>query len=250
MRKEIKQIEDNILKLNELRETLEEEAKRWLNERNRLSEQSKKLKEEVGELKKERNTLNQEVQRLKQKREELRKKVLENRDKGHAILNSLTNSKLQIPHNVLDLKAERDRLEWIMQTNPLSREKEQQLMEQIKNMETKRVRYNRVNDLKNEIIKRRTEIDSLKLQMESSYEEQAELSRKSDTCHNEMLQLYSKAEEFRKGSDQAHKNYKECLARSRKKESINYALEKFKKGKKVTLEEFKIIFENGKFLED
>ena len=285
LRKEIKQIEDNISSINESKETLKEEAKKFLDERNNLAKQSKNMKDEVSDLKNNRNALNQEVRKLKLKREKLRKKESENRDRVHPILNSLTKSKLKIPRNVLGLKAERDKLEWIMQTNPLSRKKEQQLIEQIRNVEKKLVEYDRVNDLEDEISKRRAEIKSLRLQMDSSYEKQVEMSRKSDAYHNEMLQLYSKAEGLRKESDHAHDKYNECLEKlfqirkeyiqqigrvkelrnklyeiskiksmetneARKKKTVNYALEKFKKEKKVTLEELKILFKNGKLPKD
>ena len=275
--KEIAQIEDNISQLTESKRTLEKETKKWLTERNRLNDLFQNLKQEIAVLKDKRDKINQEVLELKEKREELKKILYENRDVVDKIFDSLKELKIKIPHGAHRLTKERDEIDWKIQTNSLSIQKEKELLERIKEIETNLVEFDHSNKLKQELHERKKEIESLKNQMDPIRNQQMELSKESDVVQDEMTKLYDRAKKFREESNEAHKKYEEGskqLAQIRaeyitqikkikelrkkcqdlteseslkkmesyKKKSEREALEKFKKDKKITLEEFKMIF--------
>ncbi|MFW9853367.1 MAG: coiled-coil protein [Candidatus Thorarchaeota archaeon] len=275
--KEIAQIEDNISQLTESKRTLEKETKKWLTERNRLNDLFQNLKQEIAVLKEKRDKINQEVLELKEKREELKKILYENRDVVDKIFNSLKELKIKIPHGVHRLTKERDEIDWKIQTNSLSIQKENELLERIKEIETNLVEFDHSNKLKQDLHERKKEIESLKNQMDPLRNQQMELSKESDAIQDEITKLYDRAKKFREESNEAHKKYEECLKQlaqiraeyitqikkikelrkkrqdlteseslkkmeSYKKKSEREALEKFKKDKKITLEEFKMIF--------
>jgi uncharacterized coiled-coil DUF342 family protein len=275
--KEITQIEDNISQLIESKGTLEKNTKKWLTERNRLNDLFQKLKQEIALLKEKRDKINQKVQGLKEKREELKKILFENRDIIDKIFNLLRELKIKIPHGAHRLTKERDEIDWKIQTTSLSIQKEKELLERIKEIETILVEFDHSNKLKQELHERKKEIESLKNQMDHLRNQQMELSNESDTIQDEITKLYDKAKKFREESNEAHKKYEEGLKQltqiraeyvmqikkvkelrkkhqdltesesikkmeSYKKKSESEALEKFKKDKKITLEEFKMIF--------
>jgi len=277
LNEEIEQIEHNISQLIKSKETLEKDTKKWLTERNRLNDLFQKLKQEIAILKEKRDKINQEVLGLKEKREELKKILVENRDVVDKIFNSLRELKIKIPHGALRLTKERDEIDWKIQTNSLSIQKEKELLERIKKIETNLVEFDHSNKLKQELHERKKEIESLKNQMAPLRNQQMELSKESDTIHNEITKLYDNAKKFREESNEAHKKYEEGLKQltqiraeyilqikkvkelrkkhqdlteseslkkieNYKKKSVSETLEKFKKDKKITLEEFKMIF--------
>lgn len=275
--KEIAQIEHNISQLIESRTTLEKDTKKRLSERNRLNDLFQKLKQEIAALKEKRDKINQEVLGLKEKREELKKILFENRDVVDKIFSSLRELKIKIPHGAHRLTKERDEIDWKIQTNSLSIQKEKELLERIKEIEINLVAFDHSNKLKQELNERKKEIESLKNQMDPLRNQQMELSKENDTIQDEITRLYDKAKKFREESNEAHKKYEEGFKQlvqiraeymmqikkvkelrkkhqdltesksikkmeSYKKKSESEALEKFKKDKKITLEEFKMIF--------
>jgi chromosome segregation protein len=275
--KEIAQIEGNISQLIESKETIEKDTKKWLTERNRLNDLFQNLKKEIAVLKEERNKINQEVLGLKKKREELKKILLENRDVVNNIFNSLRELKIKIPHGAHRLTKERDEIDWKIQTSSLSTQKENELLKRIKEIEINLVAFDHSNKLKQELNERKKEIESLKNQMDPLRNQQMELSKESDTIQDEITKLYDRAKKFREESNEVHKKYEEGLKQlvqiraeyimqikkvkelrkkhqdlteseslkkieSYKKKSESEALEKYKKDKKITLEEFKMIF--------
>ena len=81
----------------------------------------------------------------------LKKELLSQRNEMQKKITSLGKLKKKIPTNFDSLKKEQEKLEWTIQTNPLSKQKEQKLIERINEIEYKLVDYIRMKDLKNEI---------------------------------------------------------------------------------------------------
>ncbi len=279
LKKEIEEIENSISYLENYKENLKKEAQIHLNNRENSNCRFKKIKSEATEYRNKRDLLNQEVQDLKLKREDLKKELLSKREEIQKKLISYNELKKKIPNNFKSLKIKQEELEWIIQTNPLSKQEEQKLIERINEIEHKLVDYIRMKDLKNNISQDREDIKLLKNQIKSFYEDQTGLSKKSDIYHEEFLKIYKKAEKFRKESFNSHESYKECqdklfqirieikhkIIRVKglrkklyeilklkqagkdndfKKKTLDGALKKFKKDRKVTLEEFKLVLEN------
>lgn len=285
LKKEIEEIESNISQLENSKDDYNKEAQIHLKRRERTNDHFKKIKVEATDFRDKRDLLNQEVHDLKLKREDLKKELLSRRNEIQKKITSLDKLKKNIPTNFNSLKKEQEKLEWTIQTNPLSKQKEQKLIERINEIEYKLVDYIRMKDLKNEISKGREDLKSLQYQMKSLYEEQAKLSKKSDIYHEELLKLQSKANKFREESSNAHESYikyqdklfqirneirkktikvKELRKRlyevlklvqvgkddDFKKKSLDGAIKKFKKDRKLTLEEFKLVLENRESSKD
>lgn len=285
LRKEIEEIENSIFQLENSKENFKKEAQIHLKKRESANDHFKKINAEATDYRNKRDLLNQEVHDLKFKRENSKKELLSKRNEIQKKLISLNKLKKNIPNNFNSLKKEQGKLEWTIQTNPLSKQKEQKLIERINEIEHKLVDYIQMKDLKNEISHEREDIKLLQNQMNSFYEEQAKLSEKSDICHEELLKIYSKAKKFRKESSNAHESYikyQDKLFQIRneikhevikvkelrkklyeilkltqvekdddfQKKSLDGALKKFKKDRKVTLEEFKLVLENKESQKD
>jgi uncharacterized coiled-coil DUF342 family protein len=269
-------------KLKSERDVLNQEAQRWAGKRDQLHEEIRKVRQEAQSFREKRDELNKEVQLLKAINDERRK---QRQDK----IEQLKEDRLKVREKLADkpsrsfrsLKDELDKIEWKIQTEPLSIEEERRLVSRVKSLETQLEVYRRVEAIRTRINKTEEEMNALRHDLLVDREKIQELAQKSQFFHEKMIVQLEKAKELKTKADKMHAKYMEykekagahhanCLdvlaqikafrAEIRKKEEAERieqeanlrsqlekrALEKLRNGKKLTFEEFQILAEQGK----
>ena len=272
--KEIAELHQRLSQIREEYDKLNSEAKECARKRNSLHKQIRKLRAKAHEFQQKRDTLNKRVQELKTLRDEANKK---RREKHAQILESrkeiqvLTEEKPSRRMN--DLQTEIEKLEWRIQTTPLTLKEEETLIDQIRSLENQLLIHKKLQKLKNNLAEYRTEEEEFESQAKNCHTQLLELAEQSQQLHKEMLETLNEATPLHDEADKAHKRLLEAKRKAERlhqqidiireeihrieeknkarheldlrKELEERALEKLKRGEKLTLDEFKALAEKG-----
>ena len=270
----------NVLKAE--RDDLNKKAQTWAERRNRIHEEIRKIRLLIRNLKQRRDSLNKEVKHLKA----LRKVELERRDEILEEIRELRKERNRIaagkpPRSQSYLENQIKRIEWKIQTEPLPLDAERKLIDQIKILEAQLEVYRRIGSINNKIAELRKEADKLKAEALNYRSRILEISAESQEFHAKMLKRIEEAKELKAKADEMHQRYaenkekvkainleikktlgeirsiRELLKSEEEKErrrresdlqrqTEEKALEKLKRGEKLTFDEFKILLEKGK----
>jgi len=270
----------NVLKAE--RDDLNKKAQTWAERRNRIHEEIRKIRLLIRDLKQRRDSLNKEVKHLKA----LRKVELERRDEILEEIRELRKERNRIaagkpPRSQSYLENQIKRIEWKIQTEPLPLDAERKLIDQIKILEAQLEVYRRIGSINNKIAELRKEADKLKAEALNYRSRILEISAESQEFHLKMLKRIEEAKELKAKADEMHQRYaenkekvkainleikktlgeirsiRELLKFEEEKErrrresdlqrqTEEKALEKLKRGEKLTFDEFKILLEKGK----
>jgi len=281
LKQRIQDLDRKLTILKEERDKLNSGAQKWAEKRNSIHEQIKSLRVEVDALKEKRDAINEKVQELKSLREKTKEKLRET----HAqILKLKENIKSLMgkepPRNMRNIQREIEGLEWKIQTTPLTVKEEKPLIDQVRHLESQLLIQKQIKKSKEKLMELRTEKKALETEAKTYHEKLSELAQQSQKIHEEMLKTLNKARSLKVEADSAHQKYveikkqaqnlhekcvellgqiktfrqeireeeeKEQAKRQRKlrKELKERALEKLKRGEKLTWEEFKILAEKG-----
>ena len=270
----------NVLKAE--RDDLNKKAQTWAERRNRIHEEIRRIRLLIRNLKQRRDSLNKEVKHLKA----LRKVELERRDEILEEIRELRKERNRIaagkpPRSQSYLENQIKRIEWKIQTEPLPLDAERKLIDQIKILEAQLEVYRRIGSINNKIAELRKEADKLKAEALNYRSRILEISAESQEFHAKMLKRIEEAKELKAKADEMHQRYagnkekvkainleikktlgeirsiRELLKSEEEKErrrresdlqrqTEEKALEKLKRGEKLTFDEFKILLEKGK----
>ena len=272
--KEIAELHQRLAQIREEHDKLNSEAKEWAGKRNSLHKQIRKLRDKAHEFKQKRDTLNKRVQELKTLRDEANKKL---REKHAQILESRkeikTLTEKRPSRHMNDLQTEIEKLEWRIQTTPLPLKEEEMLIDQIRSLENQLLTHKKLQKLKNNLAEYRTEKEESESQAKNCHTQLLELAEQSQQLHKEMLETLNEATPLHDQADKAHKSFLEAKQKAERlhqqigiigeeihgieeknkarheldlrKELEERALEKLKRGEKLTLDEFKALAEKG-----
>lgn len=279
-----KKIEELSLELTSIktkRDRSNSEASSWAKKRNSVHEQVRELRTEANSFKERRDALNQKVKELKNlreqakaKRKEKRNQILKLREKRKILLEKKPS------RNLRAIQKEIQSLEWRIQTTSLPVKQEEELISEVKRLEIQRTILTQLQELKNTLIELQTEEKALATEAKSHHEKLSELAEQSQKLHEQRLEILSQIRKLKAEADNAHQKYvensrkadglhqiyiellqkindlkqkqrrveeekqakrqKQLLEEARKK-----ALEKMKRGEKLTWEEFKLLAEQG-----
>ncbi|MEM3134385.1 MAG: hypothetical protein QW502_01500, partial [Candidatus Bathyarchaeia archaeon] len=179
------------------------------------------------------------------------------------------------------LKKEIAELDWRIQTTPLSLDEEKRIIERIRTLESQLSFYLKLNSMRDEISAIEKRLETLREEISSCKNRIAETIAKSQDFHDKMVERLKEVDRLRAEADELHKKYLEKRGkvdelRLKYRESLNQisairkiireeeerkkaefisalkekigkeALEKLKRGEKISFEEFKILAEQGK----
>ena len=218
-----------------------------------ILEKNKKFLVEIRELKTERNALNQRVSDINNDISELKKDIdgISSKD-GSSEDDSRNNA-------ITDLKKKIEKLEWTIQTKPVSIKQEDKMQDQlsqlVKSLGQIKEKTKIIRKLKRIKIKK----NELKQQADEKHNELLEESNKSEKLYNGLLELKNQRKEeeekakplleelnqLKKTADSAHQKYIEYVEVLKKEEkSIRKEIEKEEKEEKE--EETKKIYDSFK----
>jgi uncharacterized coiled-coil DUF342 family protein len=277
----IEALTQKLSELRSLRDQADAEAPEWADKRDKSNEQSGNFRTEIRGLRSKRDSLNEEVkdlklqrglfkERIRQKIEEIKKLKQERRQ--------LTSQKPPRSHE--SLQREVEGIDWKIQTTSPNMQEERELVEQVRQLETRLNVYRKLESLSQKIRALQAEIADLEMRSKLWYEkltktacesqelhhgmlrrieELKELETKADNQHKSFLQAREKGkaiqqeiiktstlvkqlqDELRAGEDQEKKRREDAL-RKKLEEQIR---EKLKRGEKLSWEEFQLFAEGG-----
>ncbi|MHA1264965.1 MAG: coiled-coil protein [Candidatus Helarchaeota archaeon] len=260
-----------------------EQAKKFVDLRNQLNRKVSELMEEVKQEKRKRNELNKKVSELKKERNEIKKQLDALYQELEGINPQLKSNSFKGKNPYGQIKKQINKIEWVLQTKQLTPAEEKELMDKIDFLEAKLAQLKDVNKIFGNRKKLKTQIEMTKAKLKIISDKLYECSQESQVHHNRMVELLNKIDtEVRVKADEAHQKFLEAKSQAdeffskseillpRIKEitkelgefhdmknvkidkvkqvvenRVDKAVEKFKAGKRLTLEEFTLLVKRG-----
>lgn len=280
LRKMSEELSSQAETLKEQRDSLDSEAKKWLDRRDALNLKNSESWNEVKANKDKRDEMNETVKKLKNHGLEIvaqskkkREEYFALRERANKLLGRTSQSANSVKHQI-------DKLDWEIQTNPLSPAEENEIIEQVRLLEKQLLIHKQATGLKDRLMELRAELGVLRIQINETYNQITEFAKRGQEYHKKMLEKIDEIKPLKEEADDAHKRYLECrkaasethrkyletveqirMLNARIKEiedaeyskrlskqaetAIETAHKKLKDKKKLTLEEFKLLKEKG-----
>lgn len=277
-------LEKEASELRTNRDKLNTEAREKADRRDELNKKMAELIAKVKEHQITRDEDNKKVQEFKVKREEVRKNLAEAKKEVDQIKEEEQLEPLPkppVPEKVL--RRNLKQLEWKIQTEILPPEEERRLVSEIADLQEQLEEAEAIRALRQERNARFSTYEGLKAEMNHFHKSVIRTAKSSQRHHHEMTKLFTEIDEIRKEADQyhkdfietkkfadeTHKKFIEIIKEKEKhqkdlqnlkqrarvehfkevKETIENraakALQKYKEGKKLSLEEFSMLVERG-----
>lgn len=282
LRRRLAPLESEVDVLRSEIEKVSEEARLIAEERNRINIRVRELRVEAVNFRDKRNALNEEVKGLKAMLSELKRECSEKVNALRELRQRIKEHLRAKPSRDEEgLKKEIAELDWRIQTTPLSLDEEKRIIERIRTLESQLSFYLKLNSMRDEISAIEKRLETLREEISSCKNRIAETISKSQDFHDKMVERLKEVDRLRAEADELHKKY---LAKREKvdelclkyRELLNHisairkaireeeerkkaefisalkekigkeALEKLKRGEKISFEEFKILAEQGK----
>ena len=277
----IEELYEKIRFLRAEKDDLNKKARVWAEKRDRIHGEIRNLRSQIQSLREKRDALNEKVKRLKSLRNaglDRRNKILEEIKKLREEKNRREKEKPSRSRS--SLESEIEKIEWKIQTEPLPLDVERELIDRVKTLEAQMEVYRRIENIRIRIADLKREADRLKRDTLSYRSRIREIATQSQELHMKMLKKIEDARKLKLEADEMHQRYlenkekakaisleikkildeirsiqnflraKEEKERMQKQEDIKKkaeerALEKFRRGEKLTFDEFKILLEKG-----
>ena len=278
--KQINALRESNVRLIGQREAMNREAKELLEQRNKLNEEFKRLVVEVKDLKARRDEFNRKVKELKASRDVAQETAQAERERLEKLRDKSIKLSERMNGNPRKAVEEFNRLEWKMQTTPLTPKAEKDLIKRLKELEAQVLVAKKAEDLRYKIVGTKATMGGRRLQAQSLHEQMTKVVEESEVIHKKLVEMAASASAVKaeadkahgafveafKSADEAHKQYvmnlvkirelRQQVAQSgqlsklRKAQVVRERLEKsgaekLEQGKKLSLEEFKALMEKG-----
>jgi uncharacterized coiled-coil DUF342 family protein len=282
----IEELTQKLAPLTEQKDALDGAADRLAEKRNRLNEELRNLRAEIQELRGERDQANEKVKELKQQRNTATLRIREKIEEIKKLSAERHDFSKRIPsrsHRALEEEVER--IDWKIQTSSLTLQEEKDLVGKVKVLETQVDVYRKVEQLERKIDALRNEVKNLKAERERCHEALTAHSQESQEIHAKMLAKIEESRKTKMEADGAHKRFLEAREKAKplreeiatisckirqletevreehekerkKSESLlrqtleKRAMEKLRRGEKLSWEEFRLVAEKGSQSED
>lgn len=282
----IDELTQKLAPLTEQKDALDDEADRLAEKRDRLNEELRNLRAETQGLRSERDQANEKVKELKQQRNTTTARIREKIEEIKKLGEERQDFSKKIPsrsHRALEEEVES--IDWKIQTCSLTLQEEKDLVGKVKALETQLDVYRKVEQLERRIDALRTEVKNLKAERERCHETLTAHSQKSQEIHAKMLAKIEESKKTKMEADGAHRRFVEAREKTKplrdeiatisckirqletevreehekerkQSESLlrrtleNRAMEKLRRGEKLSWEEFQLVAEKGSQSED
>jgi uncharacterized coiled-coil DUF342 family protein len=216
----IESLNQELAPIKEERNRLNLEAKKWVEKRNSLNEKVKNLRDEANSLKEKRDEINKQVQELKNMREQVTSKTKEKREKISELqgkIETLSEKQSAPTVNLRRVEKEIEHLDWTIQTNSLPVKEEQQIINQIRELETQLISQRKVKKVKDELYELRSAQRTFGTEAKTIHEKLSELAEQSQKYHLQMVSALEKARDLQVESNEAHQKYVEARTQAQQK---------------------------------
>ena len=269
--------------LREKRDELNTTAQQLVKERDKLNAQVAEWLKKARDHREKRDEYNQKVAEFKLKRDEIHTNLKDNIDERQDNENEHEEEKRKPATPVHVLRRKIRELDWSLQTQVLDLKREREIIEQIAELESELKAAEEAAEKRKESAKARTEIDDLRLLMNAHHNSVLEFARLSQEENQLMIEAYAEVDALRKKADESHRQYLETRREAdethrryieskqknnrlrkelgeirirrrvekiqeleeRLEEKAAAALEKHKRGDRLTMEEFTLLMKRG-----
>lgn len=212
------------MKHRKKRDSLNDEAKKWMDIRDELNKKARNVAKEAAVHKEKRDELNQKVRDTKVLRDEWNKKY-RNIEKDIRRL-----KKENAPHggrSIGKLKAQLKGLEFKQQTAALSKEKEEEIIDLMRKLSKEIEELEKSLEDSDEVKKLNEEAEKIKEEAEKYHDLVSEHADAAQEEHERMVALFEEADAIRKQADDAQEKFVHAKVRS--DEEHNMYIEERKK---------------------
>ena len=273
----IDELTQKLAPLTEQKDVLNVDADRLAEKRNRLNEELRDLRVEIRQLHSDRDEANEKVKELKQQRNTTTARIREKMEEIKRLSEERHDVSKRIPsRSRKDLEEEVESVDWKIQTSSLTLEEEKDLVGKVKVLETQLVVHRKLEQLESKIDALHAEVKNLKAERERFHGALTAHSQKSQEIHAKMLAKIEESRKTKLEADDAHKRFLEAREKTkplrdeiatisckirrleselreehekerRQSESLlrrtleNRAMEKLRRGEKLTWEEFLLV---------
>jgi uncharacterized coiled-coil DUF342 family protein len=277
----IEALNQELTPTKEERNKLNLEAKKCAEKRNSLNEKVRNLRKDADTIKEKRDAINKQVQELKNLRDQVNNKGKEKRDKISELQEKIRVLNEKRPDgNMRQVAREIEEIDWKIQTNSFPVKEEDDLVNQIRQLETQLVVQKRIKKVKDKLFEMRTEQRGFGTEAQTIHEKLSELAEQGQKYHLQMVGILEKARELQAEANEAHQKHVETRQQAQQqhekcveliekikaieqelketadkkqaeqqgelqKELEERALTKLKRGEKLLWEEFQFLAEKG-----
>jgi uncharacterized coiled-coil DUF342 family protein len=283
---EIARLSRELSELREQKDKADSEANEWANKRNDLNEQFRLLRIEIADLRSERDRLNEDVKDLKLQRSALKERVREKIPEIKKLKQDIRElADERPPKRYHDLQKEVESIDWKIQTTSLTPQREKELVNQVKQLETELNVYRKLERLRNRAHELQTEVESIDAKIKLSHDKLTGLAQKSQEIHQKMLEKIDDSKRLKLEAENLHKSFLQSIEKTKpieekmvevsshirrlrdeiqsengkerqererdlRKELEEKAREKLRRREKLSWEEFQLLAEKGMATQD
>ncbi|MGV8162979.1 MAG: coiled-coil protein [Candidatus Nanoarchaeia archaeon] len=208
-REEVSSLKDKLTELN-----TEKEA--WFSKKAEISESIKKNIVLIKELKDKRNEYTNKVKELKKERDvmnseittNIKKIVTEKKDAG-ITKESYSDNPRDRRKSPSRIKAEMDKLEFRLETQPMSFDKEQKIRKEIRDMKKEYDELKGKNKLSDEVKVMSSQTNSLKKKANTVHKEIQKYAKESQDAHEALIAKSNEVDELKKKEEEAYNKFLE-----------------------------------------
>ncbi len=204
--------------------------------RDELNKKTKDLFREAKEYREQRDILNDKVKQLKAEREEWREKLQKSYDELKEIKKKISNRAGE--GNITQFRKRIKDLEHKQETTVLTSDKERALVEEIHALHAQIERMKKEEEeamKKNqEYMQKKADISVAKMKLDAIQSQLEEAVTKSQEFHDKSIELFEKASESKRESDEAHQSFINFSQKEREEEkAIHNIIEELRDFEKI-----------------
>jgi len=208
---EIQRLKDLRIQINSVKKELNKlnrEKESWFKKRSNINKQITEQINVVKASKEERNELTEKVKTLKVDRDVLNKEISEkvNLLKDLKEKSGPIKTERQSP---AQLKKQIERLDYTIQTQPMSFKKEQQLMSQLKTLKKELAELDGMSDEHKSLSQLQRDVSKLRKKSNQIHREVQEIAKTSQEKHESIITLSKKIDELKEEEKLAYEKFKE-----------------------------------------
>ena len=199
------------MKHRKRRDALNEEAKKWANRRDELNKKARAIAKEGIQHKERRNELNEKVKETKVLRDEWNKKY---RDAERAVKKLKKEKMPEGGVSIGKLKAQLKALEFKQMTQVMTKEKEQEIIELLGNIQKKIEEVEKSLEDSKEIQEASKKAEEIKEKAEEYHQLVSKYADGAQEEHEKMVALFEEADKLRQEADEAQEKFIEAKLKS------------------------------------
>lgn len=191
------------------RDSLNEKARKLRNERDKLNEEVRELIDQANEYRAQRDKLNAQIKAQKMRRSEATEAAKLTRQKMNEM--GLDMKKMPKIRSEEEIREDLQRVEWVIQTSVLSIPRERKLVEKADKLRKELTEANELREKLRAVGDRRVEVDALRISSSKIHAKIMSLSKESQVNHQKMIELLEQAKPKRKEADSHHHKMLEVI---------------------------------------